>query len=129
MQTTYTYRPPFPVISAKPNLEQAMAATTRRDWLEAFGVSTVSAGIAAAVTRPFNLKYGMSLATFGCVGALSVMGIFRSASRRLEGYEANAEILNKFPYRLDTPGEQVRVEPFRAPSREELEEILRNPRQ
>eukprot|EP01122_Echinamoeba_exundans_P007534 TRINITY_DN2341_c0_g1_i1.p1 TRINITY_DN2341_c0_g1~~TRINITY_DN2341_c0_g1_i1.p1 ORF type:complete len:130 (-),score=27.46 TRINITY_DN2341_c0_g1_i1:295-684(-) len=129
MQTTYTYRPPFPVITTKPTLEQAFAATTRRDWLEAFGVSALSGGVIAAVTRPFSMKYGMGIATFGCVGALAVMGVFKSASKRLQGYEPNNTILNQFPYRLDTPGEQVRVEPFRVPTREELEDILRNPRQ
>lgn len=129
METTYTYRPPFPVITTNPTLEQALAATTKKDWLQAFGISAGAAAIAAVATRPFSVKYGMSLVAFGTVGTIAAMGVLKNSCKRLEGYEPNEEQCQKFPYRLDIPDEQVRVEPFRMPTREELEEIIRNPRQ
>lgn len=129
METTYTYRPPYPVVAHKPTLSMACNATTTKDWLQAFSFAAFSGAVTSAVSRPFNMKYGLGIATFSCTFIVAGMGVFASAVRRLEGYEPNEFLVKKYPYRLDYPGEQIRVEPFRIPTREELEEIIRNPRQ
>lgn len=129
METTFTYRAPYPVITTKPTFDQTLSATTSRDWTILGGVTALCGGAGSMFARPFRIKYGMGLVTASCVAVLGFMGVMRSAVLRLEGYSPNEWLVKKYPYRLDSQGQQIRVEPFRQPTPQEFQEILRNPRQ
>lgn len=106
-----------------------MQATRWLDWAGLSALSGVCAAVLGAAARPWGLKYRVSVTTFATLFFVGSVGVLRHGGRRMQGLEWNEFLLKDYPYRSDTPGYQVRTEPFRWPTKPEADEILKNPKQ
>jgi hypothetical protein len=101
---------------------------TWKQWLAMPLAAVASYPLGVYFGQPFYMKpaYG---SLFGGVGLICAASYAMVGSvRRLQGVDSNEAEVSKFQFRTDIHDYQVRVEPFRKISKEEEDEISRNPR-
>jgi len=123
---SFKYRSKYPIITNTPTFKLALSNMNKRDWAISIGLPLLSLPVGFAIGAPFRKPV-----MWGCfivvLPAGFLLGI-RDSARRLQGRRENPEEVAKYKYRLDMEPYQVRVEPLRKITEEELEEIEDNPR-
>lgn len=120
------YRPRYPVISNNPSLSLVFKNVRSNELLlwSAVTLGSLPLGYFSSPIR--RLPIALTAAVIGFSAGFTYC--FQQSGLRFLGHKENADLVKKYPYRLDYTDYQVRTEPFREIIDEEDNDIHLTPR-